>query len=35
MIAPAGPDDTREFTGLLDYLKRSRGFDFNAYKQLV
>jgi two-component system CheB/CheR fusion protein len=23
----------REFDGLLDYLKRARGFDFNAYKR--
>jgi two-component system CheB/CheR fusion protein len=27
------PDGTRDFDALLDYLKRSRGFDFTGYKR--
>jgi two-component system CheB/CheR fusion protein len=27
------PNQEREFEALLDYLKRSRGFDFTAYKR--
>src|SRR5262245_20583542 len=27
------PDEARQFDGLLEYLKRTRGFDFNAYKR--
>ena len=31
--APQTPDDEDAFEALLDYLKRSRGFDFTGYKQ--
>src|SRR5947209_2971255 len=27
------PTETHEFDALLDYLKRTRGFDFSAYKR--
>jgi two-component system CheB/CheR fusion protein len=31
--APQRPDDDHAFAALLEYLKRSRGFDFTGYKQ--
>ena len=31
--APQSPDDDHAFEALLDYLKRSRGFDFTGYKR--
>jgi two-component system CheB/CheR fusion protein len=29
--APQNPDNDHAFEALLDYLKRSRGFDFTGY----
>jgi two-component system CheB/CheR fusion protein len=33
MSAAPSPDNDQEFETLLDYLKRSRGFDFTGYKR--
>jgi two-component system CheB/CheR fusion protein len=33
MSEPAPAEQSPEFAALLDFLKRSRGFDFNAYKE--
>ena len=32
-VAPQTSDDDEAFEALLDYLKRSRGFDFTGYKR--
>src|SRR6476469_8785802 len=33
MASPSPADDPEQLQELLDYLKRSRGFDFNGYKK--